>query len=131
MRLNFALLSKPLQIAGAEGTLGTASLHAASHCPHLYSNGGDARGQRPADSIQKPAEKSDLPPLPPRFHCLWGHEKAKESAPAPGVPAAPTQLLMNELNHEMFEERAAIMEFDGGMTRAEAERLAMMLIGGI
>ena len=25
---------------------------------------------------------------------------------------------------EAFEERAAIMEFDGGMTRAEAERLA-------
>jgi hypothetical protein len=37
---------------------------------------------------------------------------------------------MNEFAHEMFEERAAIMEFDGGMSRAEAERLAMMLLGG-
>lgn len=27
---------------------------------------------------------------------------------------------------EAFEERAAIMEFDGGLTRAEAERLALL-----
>jgi hypothetical protein len=29
---------------------------------------------------------------------------------------------------EEFEERAAIMEYDGGMTRAEAERAAWALI---
>ena len=29
-----------------------------------------------------------------------------------------------DFNHEAFEERAAIMEFDGGLTRAEAEALA-------
>lgn len=34
---------------------------------------------------------------------------------------------------EAFEERAAIMEFDGGLTREEAERRAMAIVanGGI
>lgn len=32
---------------------------------------------------------------------------------------------LNEALKEIFEERAAIREFDGGYTREEAERLAM------
>ncbi|GAM53691.1 hypothetical protein EBME_2154 [bacterium endosymbiont of Mortierella elongata FMR23-6] len=32
---------------------------------------------------------------------------------------------MNEIDREAFEERAAIMEFDGELSRAEAERLAI------
>jgi hypothetical protein len=31
---------------------------------------------------------------------------------------------MNEIDREAFEERSAIMEFDGGLSRAVAERLA-------
>lgn len=31
---------------------------------------------------------------------------------------------------EAFDERAAIMEFDGGLTRAEAEEAAMLLLTG-
>lgn len=31
---------------------------------------------------------------------------------------------MNEIDREAFEERAAIMEFDGGLPRGEAERMA-------
>lgn len=31
---------------------------------------------------------------------------------------------------ELFEERAAIMQFDGGLPRAEAERLAWLDVGG-
>jgi hypothetical protein len=31
---------------------------------------------------------------------------------------------MNEIDREAFEERAAIMEFNGGLSRAVAERLA-------
>ena len=30
------------------------------------------------------------------------------------------------IDREAFEERAAIMEFDGGLTRAEAERVALL-----
>jgi hypothetical protein len=33
----------------------------------------------------------------------------------------------NEFDRESYEERAAIIEFDGGLTRAEAERLAKHL----
>lgn len=31
---------------------------------------------------------------------------------------------MTDIYRELFEERAAIMEFDGGMSREEAERKA-------
>jgi len=34
-----------------------------------------------------------------------------------------------ESKHD-FEERAAIMEYDGGLTRQEAERLAREIVGG-
>ena len=35
---------------------------------------------------------------------------------------------MTESQREWFEERAAIMEYDGGLTRAEAEREALELM---
>lgn len=35
-----------------------------------------------------------------------------------------------EAVRELFEERAAIMEYDGGLPRAEAERLAWLDVGG-
>ena len=35
---------------------------------------------------------------------------------------------MNDDQREEFEERAAILEFDAGMTREEAERLAMEMV---
>ena len=36
---------------------------------------------------------------------------------------------MTEEQHEAYEERAAILEFDAGMSRTEAEREAMRQIG--
>lgn len=42
--------------------------------------------------------------------------------------ALPTRMRESEDLREEFEERAAIMEYDGGMTRAEAERAAWALI---
>lgn len=35
---------------------------------------------------------------------------------------------MTASQREWFEERAAIMEYDGGLTRAEAEKAAMKLL---
>jgi hypothetical protein len=35
----------------------------------------------------------------------------------------------DDLAREAFEERAAIMEFDGGMTRTDAETAARLLLG--
>ena len=44
---------------------------------------------------------------------------APESAPSRQISAAM-------IDREAFEERAAILEFDGGLTREEAERRAMI-----
>ena len=46
------------------------------------------------------------------------------------TPAAPLRQISAandpaSIDREAFEERAAIMEFDGGLSRAEAERLAL------
>ena len=62
-------------------------------------------------------------------------QKIREDAPrgeatkgtkAPYVPfVAPLPAPSRQISRvEAFEERAAIMEFDGGLTRQEAERLA-------
>ena len=52
---------------------------------------------------------------------------AKQSTPSIGSngSALPWQMLESEALRDEFEERAAIMEFDGGLTRVEAERLAL------
>lgn len=42
--------------------------------------------------------------------------------------AAPAQLLKSEAVREAFEERAAIMEYDGGLSRDHAERAAWALV---
>jgi hypothetical protein len=36
---------------------------------------------------------------------------------------------MNEAQRESFEERAAIMEYDAGMTREQAEKAAALCVG--
>lgn len=49
------------------------------------------------------------------------------------LPEVIRQLVLKDTNKERveaFEERAAIMEFDGGMTRKEAERLAYEIVYG-
>ena len=40
------------------------------------------------------------------------------------VRAADTQMTPEELARDLYEERAAIREYDGGQSRAEAERAA-------
>jgi hypothetical protein len=42
--------------------------------------------------------------------------------------ALPARMQESEALREAFEERAAIMEFDGGMSREDAERAAWALI---
>ena len=56
---------------------------------------------------------------------LW--EKSAASIGSNG--SAPTQRISeNEDVREAYEERAAIMEFDGGLSRDEAEREAWALV---
>ena len=51
---------------------------------------------------------------------------------SPVSPLVPSAAVMNkhadEFEHEAFEERAAIMEFDGGLTRPDAEAAARALL---
>lgn len=125
MRLNFATLSNFIQKTGGQGeTTGTASNHAALRRPHLPKNAGDTRGQARASVIEGQAEKPDLSPMSPNRPQPWGHGKPCIHAVVPVVPNVPTKKHMNKIDREAFEERAAIMEFDGGLSRAKAERLA-------
>ncbi len=130
MRLNFATLSDPMQKTGGQGgTLGTASNHAASSRPRLPGNDGDTWGHAPAPVIEGQAEKRGLSPMSPSRPQPWGHGKPCIHAVVPAVPNVPTKNDMNEIDREAFEERAAIMEFDGGLSRAEAEGLAAASLG--
>ena len=56
---------------------------------------------------------------------LW--EKSAASIGSNGS-TSPSRLLELEAAWEDFEERAAIMEFDGGLSRDEAEREAWALV---
>jgi hypothetical protein len=48
----------------------------------------------------------------------------------PGIVAAlsSARMLESEVLRETFEERAAILQFDGGLSRDEAERAAWALV---
>jgi hypothetical protein len=56
---------------------------------------------------------------------LW--EKSAASIGSNGS-ISPSRLLELEFAREDFEERAAIMEFDGGLSRDDAEREAWALV---
>ena len=130
MRLNFATLSEPMQKSGGQGgTPGTASNHAALTRPHLPENAGDTRGQATAPVIEGTDERPDLSPMSPNRPQPWGHGNPCIHGAVPVVPNVPAKKHMNEIDREAFEERAAIMEFDGGLSRAEAERLAAESLG--
>jgi len=52
-------------------------------------------------------------------------------AATPATPETPPNGHGDEYWREIFEERAAIMEFDGGMQPAEAERMAQMEVDAL
>ena len=54
-------------------------------------------------------------------------EKSEVSIGSNGS-AVPDRILETESVREDFEERTAIMEFDGGLSREEAERAAWALV---
>jgi hypothetical protein len=61
--------------------------------------------------------------VPHRAFC----EKSRASIGSNGS-TSPSRLLELESVREAYEERAAIMEFDGGLSRDEAEREAWALV---
>lgn len=70
-------------------------------------------------------------PLFPNFQNRANRLNTKGFPKFPKFPTQNTKCrgVLNEENlKEAFEERAAIMEFEGGLTRKEAERLARKII---
>ena len=72
------------------------------------------------------AQSVPVPPVPP---CKIVREplEAASYIAVPSVPPVPPQNTISELHHnvrESLEERAAIMEYDGGLPRATAEHEA-------
>ena|GEM_PF-2580222 len=120
MRLNFALLSKN---GGTSGTQGTASNHAALSRPTDIKNRGDTVGQAYAPLAEKQAERAEV--SHPGQNKV-GRCKPSIHAVVPPVPLVPPKKHMNEIDREAFEERAAILEFDGGLSREEAEVCAWL-----
>jgi hypothetical protein len=58
--------------------------------------------------------------------------KVTKAPSVPFVASRPEPLQENftvTADREAFEERAAMMEFDGGLTRAEAERMSALANG--
>lgn len=130
MRLNFATLSDPMKkTVGHGGTGGTASNHAASRRPTQPGNAGDMVGQTPVPLTEKQAGRAETSHLSHPGQNTVGRGKSSIHAAVPSVPPVPPKKHMNKIDREAFEERAAIMEFDGGLSRAEAERLAAESLG--
>ncbi len=131
MKLKFAWLLQSSEISGGQlgtlGTLGTASIHQGLGCPQSSKNSGDSWGQTQSvenNALQHPPV---LSPVSPKLETGWGQDKACVNKAVPIVPDVPTK--KSVIDCEAFEERAAIMEFDGELSRTEAERLAVESLG--
>lgn len=130
MRLNFATLSNPMQkTVGHGGTGGTPSIHGALSRPTTPGEGWDTVGQPAAPMIKEQAGKRDSSHLSHRNKKEVGRRKPSIHGAVPRVPPVPPKKQITENEREAFEERAAIMEFDGGLSRAEAERWAAASLG--
>lgn len=85
------------------------------------------------------SEVAPPPPAPiaatpdtPRNLMGYQPEPLKTGACTPDTPATPKTINVEAVEPcEAFEERAGIIEFDAGLPRAEAERLAALDIGCI
>ena len=64
-----------------------------------------------------------LPPLGQVFHLLTGDSQHSQDSRAMHAPYD-----LNDLEIDLFEERAAIMEFDAGLPREVAEFKALLAV---
>ena len=145
MKLDFTVLSRPASAPPASrtwGQVGTRGTRAIVRVPASQAFG-DGPGT-PGDNLVSPATQgitvaADVrqdgaccpPPSPPcpRVASPGKPNEIKVSPVSPLVPGlGATTDQGDEFEHEAFEERAAIMEFDGGMTRPEAEAAARIVI---
>ncbi len=130
MNLDFSVLARPiphrppLAVRGQVGTVGTQAFTrvAARSCAVAnVGTGGDIEDVGALRPRVSPAR-----PLSPDT------EASNEINVSPASPFVPTLAGNTEcsagFDREAFDERAAIMEFDGGMTRANAEAAALALL---
>ena len=145
MKLDFTVLSHPASAPpasrawGQAGTVGTPAIVRVASAQAL----GDTPGT-PGDNLARPAtqgitvaadvrqDSACCPPPSPPCPRMASPGKPNEIKVSPVSPPVPGMGAMTEhgdkFEHEAFEERAAIMEFDGGMTRADAESAARALL---
>ena len=145
MKLDFTVLSRPAAAAleqtarGHTGTVGTpASMRvpASSRNGDGLGTGGDMRPGVGTDCIAAAGAGDRVgprcPPASPRCPHASAPCALREFAVSPVSPLVPGLAAMDErgdaFEREAFEERAAIMEFDGGLTRADAEAAARSLL---
>lgn len=130
MRLNFAVLFDPQKNNGGHNEiLGTEGLYAEQNRPPFSESAGDTRGQRTALVLGEQVAPLALPPMSPNRLHAGGQRWPCIHRVVPVVPNVPGNVCVSEIDGEAFEERAAIMEYDGGLSRAEAERLAADTLG--
>jgi hypothetical protein len=146
MNLDFAALSGPAsgpstrKSWGQLGTVGTQAfmrVPASSGVGDRPGTGGDNGANAPTNTGMV-AGTGRFPPLPcprPSPPCPQptGGGRLDEINVSPVSPLVPGAAGANgsseDSDREAFEERAAIMEFDSGMTRADAQAAARALLG--
>jgi hypothetical protein len=146
MKLDFAALvqsdaAQPARESwGQAGTAGTPATARLAACPGLGDRpgtGGDkSRAGAANDGLAAgggdlvPAICPQVSPLRPHPTEARNPNEINASPVSPIVPSVLTQgAIDDDDEREAFEERAAIMEFDGGMTRSEAEAAARAVLG--
>jgi hypothetical protein len=145
MKLDFTVLSRPAAAAleqtarGHTGTVGTPAsmrVSASSRSGDGLGTGGDMRPGAGVDCIAAAGAGDRVgprcPPASPRCPHAAAPGQPREIAVSPLPPLVPSMAATDEggdaFEREAFEERAAIMEFDGGLTRADAEAAARALL---
>lgn len=76
-----------------------------------------------------PPEPDPTKPTKPLFVGFVGTPAGLSQKSGAGATAANDPSQAQDFDREAFEERAAIMEFDGGLSRTESERLALSTDG--
>jgi hypothetical protein len=121
VKLDFSLLSDTDIDGGQRGTRGTPMKSGVKESPvlsHLPPQPGD----RPLDAARRP-------PVSPTCPTARGTENTLISSVSHLSPVVPLENGLTGVDWELFEERAVIMEFDGGLTRFDAELRAAVLTG--
>ena len=125
MKLKFELFRPDAKALGTLGTAGTAP-----NTGHPYSTPlGDEVGSAGEIAPALGGWRNCPPPMSPPCPQPGGACKALQIKVSPMSPVSPdtseqTESSVSEAWQEAFEERAAIHEFEAGMTRADAEALA-------